>query len=234
MKITTQILSLPPYISTTWGNVASLQVLNNETGPVLIVELVQGGRVAVPGLSLDLIHKIFAIHSNALEISSQVPSAPKGDLKSLALNLPIKMFGDSLEKMESLLQHNPDQADAEELPPEVVEKIGVFIQTLGLSDTTAVPNAEDGCNCTFCQIARAIHGALETEKQEATLISSEDPVSEDDLRFRSWDINQKGDKLYQVTNPLDQNEHYNVFLGEPIGCTCGMRNCEHVRAVLSS
>ena len=40
--------------------------------------------------------------------------------------------------------------------------------------------------------------------------------------------------LIVVTNPLDANEHYNVFLGDPIGCTCGQKNCEHIRAVLNS
>ncbi|NGX33463.1 MAG: hypothetical protein K1060chlam4_01531, partial [Candidatus Anoxychlamydiales bacterium] len=40
--------------------------------------------------------------------------------------------------------------------------------------------------------------------------------------------------LYRVTNPLDENEHYSVFLKDPIGCTCGKKNCEHVKAVLNS
>ena len=35
-------------------------------------------------------------------------------------------------------------------------------------------------------------------------------------------------------DPLDPNEHYNVFLGTPLGCTCGEKDCEHIRAVLST
>jgi hypothetical protein len=35
-------------------------------------------------------------------------------------------------------------------------------------------------------------------------------------------------------NPLDHKEHYNVFLGDPIGCSCGNNNCEHIQAVLKS
>ena len=62
----------------------------------------------------------------------------------------------------------------------------------------------------------------------------EEEITEDDLKFRNWDIRQTADKLYAVTNPLDENEHYSVFLGTPLGCTCGEKNCEHIRAVLNS
>jgi hypothetical protein len=59
-------------------------------------------------------------------------------------------------------------------------------------------------------------------------------VSDEDLKFRDWEIKQTAEQLYTVTNPLDANEHYNVFLGSPLGCTCGDKNCEHIRAVLTS
>ncbi|MGH2612567.1 MAG: hypothetical protein ACRDFB_05905, partial [Rhabdochlamydiaceae bacterium] len=62
----------------------------------------------------------------------------------------------------------------------------------------------------------------------------EEEVSDEDLKFRTWDIKQENDKLYSVTNPLDKKEHYNVFLGKPLGCTCGNKNCEHIQAVLKS
>jgi hypothetical protein len=77
-----------------------------------------------------------------------------------------------------------------------------------------------------CQIAKALHGELPEEQEEE--------VTDEDLKFRLWDIDQTGDKLYVVTNPLDSKEYYNVFLGDPIGCTCGEKNCEHIRAVLNS
>ena len=62
----------------------------------------------------------------------------------------------------------------------------------------------------------------------------EEIVSDEDLAFRDWEIKQTTDEKYQVTNPLDANEQYNVFLGNPLGCTCGEKNCEHIRAVLST
>ena len=62
----------------------------------------------------------------------------------------------------------------------------------------------------------------------------EEIVSDEDLKFKTWDIVQTGEKLYDVTNPLDTKEQYHVYLGEPVGCTCGEQYCEHIRAVLSS
>ena len=62
----------------------------------------------------------------------------------------------------------------------------------------------------------------------------EEIVSDAELHFREWDIKQLEKQLYNVTNPLDTTEHYQVFLGTPLGCTCGKTNCEHIRAVLNS
>jgi hypothetical protein len=62
----------------------------------------------------------------------------------------------------------------------------------------------------------------------------EEMVSDEELKFRSWDVVQTGEKLYLVCNPIDSKEHYNVYLGEPIGCTCGQTHCEHIRAVLNT
>jgi hypothetical protein len=71
---------------------------------------------------------------------------------------------------------------------------------------------------------------MSSREQEA----KEELVSDDELKFRTWDISQSNEKLYIVSNPLDDHEHYSVYLGEPIGCTCGQKLCEHVRAVLNN
>ena len=231
MKITPQMLSLPPYISTTWANIASLRVMHaNSSNPVLIIELLQGNQVEVPGLELSAIDAIFAAHEQALESAATSVLLPaKQDPLSLAFNLPFKLFGENLHKMGGMLQHNPEAADTPDLPQDVVEKIASFIHNLDIPEATALPIAEEGCNCTFCQVARTIRNAISPKQEEPP---SEEPVSEEDLRFRTWDIVQKEGQLYLVTNPIDEAEHYNVFLGDPIGCTCGQRDCEHIRAVL--
>ena len=78
---------------------------------------------------------------------------------------------------------------------------------------------------------RVIKGEM---KESSPSQEAVEEVTIDDLRFREWDIKQTGDKLYTVANPLHAEEHYTVFLGSPIGCTCGEQNCQHIRAVLNS
>ena len=129
--------------------------------------------------------------------------------------------------MNSAMQHNPAQADSPPMPKELLEKITGIAKVLGLEDPSQLPKPEPHCNCPFCQIARSFHGG-EAE------VKMEEEVSAIDLQFRTWDIKQTAEKLYTLTNPLDEKEYYNVFLGDPLGCTCGQKNCEHIRAVLNS
>lgn len=214
-KFNTNVLSLPPYLSTSWKNVVSLQVLSKPYGAVLLVELTSGP-VEVPHLDPDTIEQIFEAHAQYLNEESQT--------KRIG---PFSFPG--IEQITSVIQHNPEQADSPDLPPELLEKIVSTVNIMGISDSASLPKAEPHCNCNYCQITRAILAEVET-KQTAI----EEEVSEEDLHFKTWDIHQKADKLYEVTNPLDKRESYNVFLGEPVGCTCGSKNCEHIQAVLRS
>ena len=63
MKITSRILSIPPYLSTTWKNISSLYVNAEEDRLTLVVRLQNQIQVEVPGLSKELIHEIFEAHS---------------------------------------------------------------------------------------------------------------------------------------------------------------------------
>ena len=128
------------------------------------------------------------------------------------------------------LQHNPEQKDAPEIPPEVLNKIASIAKVLGLNDSALMPQAEPHCNCMFCQITRSLQGAT----SQPAITDAEETISEADLHFRSWDIKEISERLYQVSNPLDPQEQYQVFLGEPLGCTCGEKNCAHIQAVLRS
>lgn len=216
MKITDKILSLPPYISTSWKNIVSIHVETRPYGHVLLIELVTGSKAEIPNLDPKLMEKIFQMHAMVLE--KEGPQNPVAT-QTFAIPLPFPIEG-----LTSVLQHNPEQADTPPLPPEILEKI----QSLkGVLPEDISQKAEPHCNCPYCQITRAITGA------EAPL-QIEEEVSAEDLTFRNWDIKQEGDKLFCVTNPLDVKEHYNVFLGEPVGCTCGSKNCEHIQAVLRS
>ena len=216
-KFNTSVLSLPPYLSTSWKNVVSLQVASKPYGAVLIVELTTG-RVEVPHLDRETIEQAFKAHAEFLNEESQTK-------QMTTFSVPLPGF----EQMSSVIQHNPDQADSPDLPPDLLEKIASTVGTMGVTDPASLPKAEPHCNCNYCQITRAIHTMVEPKEPEM-----EEEISEADLHFRTWDIEQKADKLYIVTNPLDSKESYNVFLGEPVGCTCGSKNCEHIQAVLRS
>lgn len=218
MKITDKVLSLPPYISTAWKNILSLQVENRPYGPLLVIELISGNRVEVPNLDRLVLEKVFAKHAEILE---QETVAKKLPMQTFAFPFPM------MEGLPNILQHSPEQADTPPLPTEMLEKIAAMTKGMVPEDLTNFPKAEPHCNCPHCQIMRAVVGT-----QEELPPAIEETVSEDDLKFKTWDIKQESDKLFSVANPLDPKEHYNVYLGEPLGCTCGNKNCEHIQAVL--
>lgn len=218
MKITDKILSLPPYISTAWKNIVSIQVETRPYGHVLLIELITGSKVEVPNIDPKIMEQVFAMHAQVIEQEGKTnPVATQ----TFAFPLPFPIEG-----LTSVLQHNPEQADTPPLPPEILEKI----QSLKgiLPEDMTLQKAEPHCNCPYCQITRAMSGA------EAAPAVIEEEVTAADLTFRTWDIKQESDRLFSVTNPLDTAQHYNVFLGEPVGCTCGHKNCEHIQAVLRS
>jgi len=232
-KINSAILSIPPYISTSWKNVASLHLKYNETKPVVVVTLLNGSEVEVPNLDKETIDAIFNTHSEILEkdASLRSPSEPFSGQPLMGFNLPFNMQSSSFENFATLLQHNVEQKDAPDLPKEVLAKVGSLSKALGIDDPHLIAAAEPHCNCPYCQIARAMHVELIKEEGEE---KSEELITEQDLKFRDWNVRQSAEKLYLVTNPIDNKEYYNVFLGDAIGCTCGQKNCEHIRAVLNS
>ncbi len=234
MNINHKILSIPPYISTSWKNIASLHLEPHAAGDVLIVTLLSGAKIEVPHLDPQLIKPIFTAHAHYLELEekvAQTKSSPKfpsiGEQFVIKLPLPSQIA--ELEGFPSLLHHDPEQANHPDLPQEVLEKISEITRAMGVQDKEALPKAEEHCNCMRCQIARSMQkGAGELVIQE------EEIVSDADLTFKTWDVSQEEERMYLVTNPLETKEQYHVHLGNPIGCTCGQTHCEHIHAVLKS
>ncbi|MFS8563749.1 MAG: hypothetical protein LVR00_05305 [Rhabdochlamydiaceae bacterium] len=225
IKINEKVLSLPPYISTSWKNIISLQVSNTVIGPILIIELISGSRIEIPNLEAAVMEDIFTAHSLFLEkqVGKKNPEQP-------SLTFPFDLLAgpafSGMQEMSTLFQHNGAQAETPDLPQELLDKMITLAKTMGVEETS-LPKSEPHCNCPHCQIIRAFHPTTESAPLE-------EEVSDEDLKFRTWDINKEGDQLYTVTNPLNSAEHYSVFLGQPIGCTCGEKNCEHIQAVLRS
>ncbi len=229
IKITNKILSIPPYISTSWSRIAALHM----KGDVLVITLVDGDTLHIPNLNTETVSLIFQHHTAYLE-TEQVPTSNPdfSNLKNVieqgepSIRLA---FGSSLEGLGNMMQHNPSQADSPDLPPEILQKIGAIAKIMEPSDELLLPKAEPHCNCFHCQIARALNPVAPQAHAE-----EENEVKDDELQFQQWTITQTGEKLFSVVNRLDEHEKYNVYLGQPVGCTCGKQGCEHILAVLKS
>lgn len=230
IKITEKILSIPPYISTSWSRIAALHI----KGSVLAITLADGDTVQIPNLDPETIQSIFQHH--AIFLDKELP--PANDIQEITKMKGMMeqgepsirfAFGTSMEGLGSIMQHNPSQADAPDIPPDILQKIGAISKIIAPADEQAVlPKAEPNCNCFHCQIARVLNPTSSHPDHE------DGEVKNEELQFQQWTITQTGDKLYSVVNRLDDHEKYSVFLGEPVGCTCGIQGCEHILAVLKS
>lgn len=239
MKISKNMISFPPYLSTSWKNVRELHCKEGK----LIITLDDGSSVSIPNLDEATITRVFEAHAAYLEGSEKQESTPKDiqpQSKNGSFQLPFDMIangGGDFQQMNQVLQHNPDQADAPDLPGEMLEKICSVAEILAPEDPEMIPEPVEGCNCFHCQITRAIQKGIQNkvlQGESVEQVEMEEEVTDEDLSFRSWDIEQTGDKIFRVTNPLDGDEQYFVHLKDPIGCTCGQKNCEHIEAVLKS
>lgn len=194
---------------------------------ILIVFLQNKIKVEIPNLDGDSIERIFEAHANFLEpnVSSMFPDNPI--LGPFSFKLPIPSDGAIIDSLGSSMQHNELQSNLPPLSPDILKKIGMVAKAFGLEDLSALPPPKAACNCIYCQVIRAM-------ANDKTQTDAEEEIAEADLKFQNWKIEQTADKLYLVTNPLDLNEHYTVYLGDPLGCTCGKKHCEHIREVLNS
>jgi len=217
MKINDKILNIPPYVSTSWENVTSLFTENN----ILIVVLKNGAKIEIPNLKGEMMEEIFKIHSKVLENKSN----PK---TSISFGLPALPTG-GLESFTTAMQHNPEQKDSPDIPTDIINKIANIAKLFAEEANMEMPKPVNGCNCMHCQISRALQVGMGINPENL-----DEEVDEKDLKFRDWEIIEEGSHLYKVINPLDEKEHYSVFLKDPIGCTCGKKNCEHIKAVLNS
>ncbi|HAB98985.1 MAG TPA: hypothetical protein DCE71_04110 [Parachlamydiales bacterium] len=227
MKITSKMLTISPYVSVAWKEISSLHTkMDDFSQPIaLVITLKNLTQVEVPHLDSMALDEIF--HAFARHNEQDKPEENKPPENPLQFSLPLKQITPGIP-VHAATAHNPQQANFPILPPEVLEKVTQIAKIFGLEDTSLLPKAEPHCNCVHCQIVRSIHGDAPESPH------AEEVISVEDLTFRGWDIKQTSDKLYVVANPLDANEQYTVFLGEPLGCTCGHKNCEHIKAVLST
>ncbi|MBF5051219.1 Uncharacterized protein CLAVI_000860 [Candidatus Clavichlamydia salmonicola] len=241
IKITENLICIPPYISTHWDQVSLIRTEEDvETKkPILILHLHNGFVVQIPNLASGVIDIAFLEHLQHLNQASkmlpQTKEAPLSKTIGVLLQQMLSNFGndfsgnssktiipniEGLEGIEMILQHNSAQNNHPLLDQDSLEKMIGIVHVVTNGNLKLFPNPEPHCTCIHCQTSRSIH--------------SEEDVKDEELNFSSWEIAQTGDNLFTVINPLDPNEQYNVFLGDPIGCTCGQKDCEHIKAVLYS
>ncbi len=241
MKINHKILSIPPYISTTWNNISSLTTEEQTDSLTLHIALADGSSVSIPNINHDLVDAIFRSHVKYLEEESSSPNnnyaqaSPASflfdavkDPSPFVFDIPLPLGG--FKTLTSILQHDPEKKEAPELPKNIVNKITSITKTIGNIDIEALPKAEPHCNCPHCQIARSMRIAFEAPNEEL----EEEEVPAEELSFKSWIIHPPENKIYKVIHPDNPQEEYSVFLGSPVSCTCGSNQCEHILAVLKS
>jgi hypothetical protein len=224
MKVNDKFINIEPYISTSWQEVQAI-FLKDES---LIIKLKTGELFNIPNLSAEEKTHIFKCHSDFLEKEERAPQPFPSPFPPAFGNMPISFKIGTPEGIVSAVEHLPEMSDAPDLPEEILNKITEATKLLSPQDIGNLPKAQENCNCFYCQIMNRISKA---EPPEPEL---EEIVTEDDLIFQDWKITLAGDKLYTVENPLDSTEKFTVYLGHPVGCTCGQEGCEHIVAVLKS
>ena len=236
IKITKHLLSIPPYVSSRWEFIQSLRVQEQR----LIVTLKDGSSCTVPSLSQEELSQIFIAFSSYAQqpegeevfkkdISQLVEGMKKGF--SEFVNMITKASGQALGFAKSL-EHDPSNAHLPPLPPEARKRVEMLLQIVPEDEILAMHEPIADCHCMYCQVQRLLREAISRKKHPTE--EEEEPVDESELKFTEWTVEPLADKLYSVRNKLNPQEEYRVFLGEPLGCTCGKANCEHIIAVLRS
>src|SRR3989338_1378532 len=148
MKITPNILSIPPYISTTWKNISTLHVREEAGGALCLVAVLRNQiQVEIPGLEKGEIEVIFEAHAKYTAFADTPPKSP---LEGFTFSLPLKNEGSLIDSLGPTMQHNADQADLPALPPDVLAKIATVARAFGLEDTSLLKDPEPSCNCIYC------------------------------------------------------------------------------------
>ncbi|WP_226988473.1 hypothetical protein [Candidatus Protochlamydia sp. R18] len=231
IKITDKILSIAPYLSTCWSRISTLHM----KGGILVVSLTDGDVINIPGLSNEFVEQIFKHHAAYFDKEELIykPDNPiaENTLKGLMNQMgdsSVRLAFGSMDGLSTAMQHNPEQFDAPNLPAEMLDKIGAIAKIIGTSEEISFPRAEPNCNCFHCQIAKTLNPEPLTPSEECEVIH------EEELQFQEWTISEVGNQLFSVCSKLNEHEKYNVYLGSPVGCTCGNQGCEHILAVLKS
>ncbi len=249
MKINQRVLHIPPYISCRWSEIASIGVETKEGENLLQVQLLSGARAVVPNLTQDEIDLIFKMHIQHLELAaedddqlknlkdspffSNLFQAPPMDTNvATSFGAPISFHLDANDPSSLFQGHNPAFANSPPLPKEILDKITLIAKAIG-GEMVKEVEPITGCNCFFCQIARH----LQKEKVEEKKPHVPKNLPKDLLRGGidpEWMVEEVGPHMFTVSNRDEPGANYQVYLGNPIGCSCGSNRCQHIIAALKT
>lgn len=130
----------------------------------------------------------------------------------------------------TILRHDPQASRSPSLPKELLRKIRAFSRrVLSQQEISDPPKAHQGCNCSYCQIARAIEEGLDADE---TRSSAQEQITENELRFSSWRVKPLGDDCFELTDPDDATKAYRVEMRPKPRCSCGEPHCSHIETIL--
>lgn len=245
MRINHKILSIPPYVSASWKNIASLSTLASSDNTFdLDILLQDGSQIKIPSMDRAIVDAIFEAHAKFLEneASSKQPPQPSMPapfvfesnsalMSEEGFDFPFPVGFLAAEEVRPFMQHDAAFSNLPPLPVELVSKITALTRSLNLETVNFIPKAEPHCNCPHCQITRCITSEIEEKNSQNAM--EEEEISDDDLRFTSWIIRPLTNDCYEVSHP-DHSEKNIVSLQSPIHCSCEISGCEHIKAVLNS
>lgn len=208
MIINNKLLSIPPFISTSWRDV---ELLLSDGQHTLNIYLKNGTLVKISHLLKDQLDLIFKVHQDVLLNQNTDKKPPFLD------PLMVQFSG-------QILEHDPELFDFQPLPDDMLGKLKALSSALPKPDKDRMPQIHPGCRCPHCQIMTVI-----LEEQD-----NDDLVDDSDLTFATWLQEELTDHDFLITHPYNKEETYLVTLGEKVCCSCGQMPCEHIEHVLKN
>ena len=102
--ISAKILSIPPYLSTSWKNISSIYSQpTSDQKFTLTISLNNQTQVVVPNIEQSVIDSIFEAHAKYGNVQETELVFPNSNTFTIPL-------GGNVDVMQSALQHNPEQA----------------------------------------------------------------------------------------------------------------------------
>ena len=140
MKITSHILSIPPYLSTQWKNIESLHMRPVGNLFTLVVLLNSQTQVEIPGLNKETIEEIFEAHARSTEALPTNKNPSQGPFSFGVSFDGAKDGGLADFDFRNSLEHNPSQKDLPDIPDEIIKKIKLITKALNLEDFSTFSN----------------------------------------------------------------------------------------------